>query len=162
MDSYHKAINMSDYDDLPPSYDEVMKNTDNSKLYLNPLANPIMTLDNVTHLTDQLDSQLDGQLDSRSANQSNDQLSDQLDHAERGGQSASSCPETNSNHSNHLEEVSAGFNHSSNSNDPASSNACEMNKAAGNNVACRPNDSGASRESVNNDPNNNNQSLPVR
>lgn len=160
MDSYHKPINMSDYDDLPPSYDEVMKNTDNSKLYLNPLANTILTLDNVgNHLPDQLDS--------RPANQSADQLDadDQLsiDQAERGGQSAGT---THLEHSNHLTEANTSSNHHNSnqdsSNDPVSSNdACETNKAASNNAVCRPNDSSPSWESVNNDPNNN-QSLAAR
>ena len=153
---YHKAINMGDYEDLPPSYDEVMKNEDNSKLYLNPLANTVVTLNG------QLDSQTDGRIDGRSTDRPFDQLdahhSDDVqlsvEHAERGAQSTGST---------HQEPVSDTTNHSAsshpNSNDSAGSNGCDANKAASN---CHPNDSSASWNGANNNDPNNNHSLAVR
>lgn len=154
MDSYHKA--MSEYDDLPPSYEEVMKNEDNSKLYLNPLANTMLTLNTMGQLTSA------PPVRELNAVRGPD-LAIQLDAdnpTERGGQSSdANHPEqphpSDANHPNHLTQA----NNSTDGRDDELAN-----KAASNNAVCQAIDACSSPnwDTLNNNDPNNNHSLAAR
>ena len=176
---YHKA--MAEYDDLPPSYDEVMKNEDNSKLYLNPLANTMLNShlgsapDAVRGLNAMSGSDLAIQLDA----------GDQLDIGHQADNPPQSDGQSDTNHPPHVSDVNhPNYSVQANHNATDGSNSGETtSKAASNNignntsnntsnhvnntsqnVVCQPNADACPNweNSVNNNDPNNNHSLAAR